>query len=348
MLGWLFVLSIVGQKLAATWTRWFFLTQNIKRSQDLELFRQRVDDLEEQLRQRDQASHWVHVEVSWAPQLRSPSATPASPAWHHQSPGSHVRIDCLPTITGFRHAPTYTIQSKNNKNIRDRLITQRPISNRLFWERKASTNRVSFPPKIHNKVAAVEPTATIFESNKTPTWRSPWGDRSCWISIGIRKSSTIEPTKLHAESMTTFAAGFYWKKVVCTKMVISSWFKQKQRELIDENSNLKLLPLYAYIARASCFEPWKLIKDSKTINTTPWRFLHVEAGVHFLDFCKQLTPPMSKHETINGAYTNPQKEPEGTSPRRVKANQALKTFQVSENDVKQKLKKAWRFLIFCQ
>ena len=66
MLGWLFVLSIVGQKLAATWTRWFFLKQNIKRSQDLEFFRQRVDDLEEQLRQRDQALHWVHVEVSWA------------------------------------------------------------------------------------------------------------------------------------------------------------------------------------------------------------------------------------------------------------------------------------------
>jgi len=43
---------------------------------------------------------------------------------------------------------------------------------------------------------------------------------------------------------------------------------------------------------------------------------------------------MSKHETINGAYTNPQKEPEGTSPRRVKANQALKTFKFSENDFK--------------
>ena len=54
---------------------------------------------------------------------------------------------------------------------------------------------------------------------------------------------------------------------------------------------------------------------------------------------------MSKHETINGAYTNPQKEPEGTSPRRVKANQALKTFKFSENDLK-KTKKHEDFWYF--
>ncbi len=38
---------------------------------------------------------------------------------------------------------------------------------------------------------------------------------------------------------------------------------------------------------------------------TPWRFLHVEAGVHFLDFYKQLTPPMSNDQ--RGIQQTPEK-----------------------------------------
>ena len=88
---------------------------------------------------------------------------------------SKSRQPCLNRLFSHYHrvsaCPDLHHSIQKDRNIRDKLITQRPIS-KLFLgvgEKLQPTRVVFSSAKSTTKRAAVDPTETVFESNKTPT-----------------------------------------------------------------------------------------------------------------------------------------------------------------------------------